>query len=491
MTQTAVPALALDNIGKAFGSVRALEGVNLKVHPGRVVAIMGHNGAGKSTLMHILAGTLRPSSGTVALFGEKAASPTRKGYLPGDTVRCVFQELSLCPNLTVVENTRLALRGLPFGRWRARARDLILKSLDDIFPDHGIDPAAKLEDLPIGSRQMVEIARAFATTGEPVRVVILDEPTSSLGGRRASQLLAYMRKASQAGATIFFISHRMDEIFGHTDEIVVMRDGQVIAHRPTSEFTHDSLVSEMGMVEIPADPSEEAASTKIDTPVVVRVGDFVARKGTVVGLAGLDGHGQKDLLNEIYLSSRRPVAENSLEGTFAFVAGDRQSEGIFPLWSIARNISAGRSTGPQTGKSVSLAREIDVAQTWQTQLSIRAPDVNTPISALSGGNQQKVLVARAFAQEAEIILLDDPLRGVDVGTKRELYAFIRDQARAGKTFIWYSTEIAELENCDIVYVYYQGRISAVVPREELSEHRILEASFGRNPDTPATSGKVN
>lgn len=482
MSQGTEPALVLDNIGKVFGPVRALEGVDLTVHPGRVVAIMGHNGAGKSTLMHILAGTLAPSSGTATLFGNLVASAFGKSPALAGHVRCVFQELSLCPNLSVIENTRLLLSNLPVGTWRRKTRDIILASLDEIFPGHGIDPQARLEDLSIAGRQMVEIARAFATTGEPVRMVILDEPTSSLGQRAAAQLLAHMQKASAEGATIFFISHRMDEIFDHTDEIVVMRDGQVVAHRPTSEFTHDSLVGVMGMVENPLEQDEDKSTDTAVTPVMVRSGEFEARKGTVVGLAGLDGHGQKELLNRIYLSSRRSSNDDVLKGSVAFVAGDRQGEGIFPNWSIARNISAGRSTGPGRAGSVGLRQELETARTWRERLLIRAPDVKTAISALSGGNQQKVLVARAFAQEADIILLDDPLRGVDVGTKRELYAFVRDQARAGKTFIWYSTEIAELENCDVVYVFYQGSVSAVVPRNELSEHRILEASFGRNPD---------
>ncbi len=466
------PLVSLESISRSFGQVQALDSASLDIAPGRMVSVMGHNGAGKSTLMQVLAGTLRPDAGTIRIAGADLSGGYDVRVARAQGLRTVFQELSLCPNLRVFECTRIehaALRG--FG-WRARARRLIRDALDAVFPGHGIDPDAVVADLPLGERQMVEVARAFTETDVPVRLVLLDEPTSSLDARAAEQMLRYTRVARARGTALVFISHRLAEVLTYADEIVVMRDGRTVGGGPTETFTEHRLVEMMGVVRPPA-----GAMTASPEPGAVRVrnGGVMAHAGEVIGLAGLAGHGQRDLLQLVFASS---------DGGAAYVSGDRQTEGVFPLWSVADNLTIGSLAGISRGGWIDGGRENALARDWRDRLGIRVPDVGHAITGLSGGNQQKVLVARAFAAGAPTILLDDPLRGVDVGTKRDLYGQIRDAAATGRCFLWYTTENEELVHCDRVYVFYQGRITDEIPRAELTEERVIRSSFSTAPAMP-------
>src|SRR3954451_2183810 len=235
----------LGGVEKHFGAVRALDGVDFRLDAGECVGLVGHNGAGKSTLMHVLAGTLAPDRGTITAGGsEQSHYSVTLAHRLG--IRCVFQELSLCPNLTVAENARVmhpALRG--FG-WRKRAGDLICSKLDEIFPGHGIKPSDVIGDLGIGRRQMVEVARAFTVSDEPMKLVILDEPTSSLDAHTAGQLLSFVRKVVGEGTSCVLISHLLREVLDYSDRIVVMRDGRVVAEDEGRAFDRDKLVSAMG-----------------------------------------------------------------------------------------------------------------------------------------------------------------------------------------------------------------------------------------------------
>ena len=459
------PLVSLGGVSRRFGQVQALDAATLDIASGRMVSVMGHNGAGKSTLMQVLAGTLRPDSGSIRIDGRDLAGAydVRTAHALG--LRTVFQELSLCPNLRVFECTRIehaSLRG--FG-WRRRARRLIGEALDAIFPGHGIDAEAVVADLPLGERQMVEVARAFTETEVKVRLVILDEPTSSLDARAAEQLLDYTRSARARGVALVFISHRLAEVLTYTDEIVVMRDGRTVGGGPTTGFSEHRLVEMMGVVR---EPVSEAAQSPERGELLVRDGDLVAHAGEVVGLAGLAGHGQRELLQRVFAAAN---------GRAAYVSGDRQADGIFPLWSVADNVTIGTLGEISRAGWINAGREAAVARDWREKLGIRVPDVGHAITGLSGGNQQKVLVARAFASGAPTILLDDPLRGVDVGTKRDLYGKIRGEAANGRCFLWYTTENEELVHCDRVYVFYQGRVTDEILRADLTEERVIRASF--------------
>jgi ribose transport system ATP-binding protein len=484
--QSPANIVSLDGVEKHFGAVRALDGVDLMVGAGECLGLVGHNGAGKSTLMHVLAGATMPNAGRIVVAGKDLTGRYSVPVALQHGVRCVFQELSLCPNLSVAENARInhpALRG--FG-WRRRAAELILAKLDEIFPGHGITAGDIVGDLSISRRQMVEVARAFTVTEEPLRLVILDEPTSSLDSTVAGQLLAFVRKVTKTGVSCILISHLLGEILATADRVVVMRDGGVVAERHASQFTRDSLVAAMGSVAKEAAESEDFVSKRGEGSPRVRArpegagssgNELTAYRGEIVGLAGLDGHGQKDMLIDLVGANRRRTPGVSVDGPVALVAGDRQNDGIFPLWSIAKNIGIRSLRNLRSGILLDSEKEDARAEEWRERINIRTPDIHDNILSLSGGNQQKALFARAFGSDAEIVLMDDPMRGVDVGTKQEVYDLIRDEAAKGRTFVWYTTEMDELNHCDHVYVFRDGAIVADLPRSELTEEKVLHSSF--------------
>jgi ribose transport system ATP-binding protein len=471
----------LDGVTKAFGAVHALGGVDLRVEAGMCVGLVGHNGAGKSTLMNVLAGTMAPDDGTIVIDGVDLSGSYSVTAAHAAGVRCVFQELSLCPNLTVAENARVMHPHLGGLRWRRAAAQLITAQLERIFPGHGIDPGAIVGDLPLTQRQMVEIARAFTVTDQPAKLVILDEPTSSLDAVVAGQLLDFVRRFGEEGGSTILFSHLLGEVLGTADHIVVMRDGLVVASDRAGTFTRSSLVSAMGHVAETATERAQAGRDRSGLPLRVRAQrrdyetiDLVAHEGEIVGLAGLAGQGQTQMLMRVFDGTR---GDAEVTGTVAVVAGDRQSDGVFPLWSINRNISIG-SLGEMLRRWLVDGRaEERLGATWKDRLAIQTPAMDNPILSLSGGNQQKALFARALGSKADIILMDDPMRGVDVGTKNEVYGLIRDEAAAGRTFLWYTTETDELQHCDHVYVFREGSIVADLARDELTEERLLHASF--------------
>ena len=474
-------AIGLDGVEKSFGAVRALAGVNLKVSTGECLGLVGHNGAGKSTLMHVLSGNLTPSAGELSVGGAKISGTWTAAAAQSSGIRCVFQELSLCPNLTVAENTRIIHKSLKGFGWKARARKLIGAKLDEIFPGHGISADDEVASLGIGKRQMAEIARAFTVTGEPLRLVILDEPTSSLDAVTAGQLLSYVKKETARGTGVILISHLLGDVLSTCDRIVVMRDGKTVAEREAQNFTRNSLVSAMGS-EAREHIQPALKAVDADVPVVIRAkpktggtAALEARQGEIIGLTGLAGHGQTRMLLQIY--SREQAEVN---GAVSFIAGDRQADGIFNLWSLGGNITIRSLKALRKGGFIDVAREAALADAWQKRMAIRTPDINNNILTLSGGNQQKALFARALASDASIILMDDPMRGVDIGTKQEVYTMIRAQADEGRTFIWYTTEIEELTHCDRAYVFRNGVIAASLGSGELTEEKVLEASFAEH-----------
>jgi ribose transport system ATP-binding protein len=475
------PVLAVDGASKSFGAVRALDGLSFALAGGECVGLVGHNGAGKSTLVSIMNGGTRPDIGTIRLDGKTETERYSVAVARKYGVRCVFQELSLCPNLTVTENARIAHASISGFNWRRRAERLVRGKLDEIFPGHGIDCGQAVGMLSIAQRQMVEIAMAFSESDGPARIVILDEPTSSLDASIARQMLDYIRAFVAQGGSVVLISHILSEILTTTDRIVVMKDGRVVADGPSDTFTLESLVGAMGSVVRPRDaalPPRDRTDTK---PILSRHGadgapEFRAYAGEIVGLAGLGGHGQTETLVELFRGFGGDwLARGDIKA--AFVAGDRHVDGNLPMWSIRRNISI---TLLNDLTRWGLVREYDeraAAQGWRERIGIRTDSLDNPILSLSGGNQQKVLFSRALATRAPIVLMDDPMRGVDIGTKQEVYSLLRTEADKGRTFVWYSTEMDEICQCDRVYVFREGRIVVELTGSDISEDRVLAASF--------------
>ena len=489
MANAGAELVKLEGVAKSFGAVRALDGVSLGIAAGECVGIVGHNGAGKSTLMHVLIGGVAPDAGRIVVGGQIFDNDRRAAYGPTQAkalgIRCVFQELSLCPNLTVAENARVFHPSVKGFGWRRRAARLILDKLDEIFPGHGVSGGDLVQSLSIGRRQMVEIARAFTVSDEPARLVVLDEPTSSLDEHTALQLLAYIRRAVAEGVSCTLISHILGEVLSATDRIVVMRDGKVVVADQTSAFDRARLISAMGGVESHAPAEAARAERAADAPVQVRIRperqpddqELVARRGEIIGLAGLAGHGQTDLIVAAFDAAGKRRGRTEINAPVALVAGDRQSDGVFPQWSIAENIAVRSFAKLKTGFLLSLRRERAFAESWKARINIRTPDVGAGILSLSGGNQQKALFARALGSDAGIVLMDDPMRGVDYATKLEVYDLVREEAARGRTFLWYTTETEELKTCDRVYIFRNGVIVAHLARDELTEERVIHSSF--------------
>jgi len=475
--------IRFEGIGKTFGRVRALDGIDFAFMRGECVGIAGHNGAGKSTLMAVLAGVHAPTQGRIEVDGQDAphydANAAREAG-----VRCVFQELSLCANLTVAENMCIVHPQLHGRGWRRTATRLMREKLEEIFPGNGLKGNELVSDLTLTQQQMVEIARGFTVTDTPVRLVILDEPTSSLDAHTAEQLLAFVSKAAQGGITCLLITHMLGEIERVADRVMVMRDGGIVSVLPRAQSSRASIIQAMGQ-HLEADktpgatPSQAARSTERHfkwNVGVKRHTPIEAARGEVVGFAGLAGQGQTEALLAIYeAASRRGPGRAKV----AFVAGDRGRDGVFPIWSIAQNLDVRWLAGGATRRRglVDLAAARAVVEAWRLKIGIRGAAMSAGILSLSGGNQQKVLFARALASDADLILMDDPTRGVDVGTKRDIYQLVHDESAKGRTFIWYTTENEELSHCDRTYVFRSGAVTRVLHADECTEEALLAASF--------------
>lgn len=472
------PLVALTDVRMAFGAVRALDGVSLTISPGECVGLVGHNGAGKSTAVNVINGGLTPTGGSVEYTFPDGRTGSGAAVARACGVRSVFQELSLCPNLTVEETIRVPHRDLGGIGWRKTARKRISTALDRVFPGHGINPGATVGDLTLAERQMVEIAAGFAEGSIAARLVILDEPTSSLDSAVARQLLDHVRAFCAAGGAVIFISHMLGEVFDVASRIDVMKDGKVIVSGATSEFTQQGLIDAMGHVARATTEASAKTSSgaRICEEVLKTPEGLSARRGEIVGLAGLAGHGQAEALARFFMSRSSGIG-HTRNPEVTFVAGDRGRDGVMALWSILKNLTLTKLPSLQRHGLIDRTAEVALANDWKQKIGIRTDDMNNPILSLSGGNQQKVLFARSLASSAPIVVMDDPMRGVDVGTKQEAYEMIRQEAEAGRTFLWYSTETDEVIQCDRVFVYRNGLISAELTGEEITEENILAASF--------------
>jgi len=483
----------LRGVTKVYGATTALREVSLATRASEVVGLIGANGAGKSTLTRVLSGVTHPDQGELLHLGVPIPFGS---YTPSAAsargVRVVYQELSLCTNLEVCENFYIdqhaAVRGV-WG-WRKVLIGAAERALDEVFPGHGIDPRIPLAELSIAQRQMVEIARAVSMPG--LKLLILDEPTSSLGASQTSQLMSALDRLTARDVSVLFISHRLGEIVGVADRIVVMRNGATVWEGHNENVNEARLVERMTGEEPASSPSiarleperggghlNDAVfvrTRKLTTDALVHV-DVDLHGGELVGVAGLEGSGQREFLRALYFERHRAGGQVERAGRFAFVTGDRSKEGIFSLWPIFDNMSLLEVTRSPLFRVLDLRALTEKVGRWFAQLAIKAPDARTPIVALSGGNQQKVLVARALLAEADVIVLDDPTKGVDVGTKRQMYALFRQAAQSGKLVIWYSTEDEELESCSRVLVFRYGRVVKELSGGETTKQRIVEASF--------------
>ncbi len=473
----------LKDITKAFGPTLANANIDFAVNRSDVIGLVGGNGAGKSTLMRILCGITPPTVGRIAFDGvEEPFAAYDTGAAQRRGVRMVHQELSLCANLSVAENFFIEAPEHARTRpgWRRIYRAAARAALDAVFPGNGIDVDSIVDRLSIGERQMVEIARATATPS--VRLIVLDEPTSSLDMERSRQLRDYIRTRSRSGLSFIFISHKLQEIVDVASRVVVLRNGRVAWQGAVAQSSVSRLVELMGGDAGAAHHRFERAASAEEE--VARIGgrfvvgpEISLRRGEIIGLAGLEGHGQKDLLRAIFESAPKARDGVSRLEAASYVSGDRQKEGVFPLWSVLANIAIGR-VARRSALGFVLDKNEAIAATPSAQrLRLDAERFRSRILELSGGNQQKVLLSRAVAADTPIILLDDPTRGVDIATKQDFYRLCGELAREGRTLIWHTTEDAELLACNRVLVLANGRIVRELSGPSLTEEAIVAASF--------------
>ena len=487
--ETQTPYIELQEIDKFFGITKALQKISLQIYEGEVIGLVGPNGAGKSTLMKVLTGVLDPTAGKIIIEGKTMAKYTAKEAKECG-ISCAYQDLSLCTNLSVYEN--FAMLNVDHGiltkpGWRKKAKIETEKLLENYFPGNNIDVMRQVERLTLAERQIVEICKTLMT--ENLKVLILDEPTSALSTDKAEQLHRVVRELSGKGVAVIYISHKLDEIRKVSDRIVMMRNGMNSGECDPDEISTGELVEMLGGTggEKTSAGSEETVETG---GLAVQVRDYTGKglyhinmyvgRGEIVGISGLVGSGQTELLNLLYDSKKYRGKEKRgvlLNTSVSYVSGDRAKEGIFHLWDIFDNTVIGNLDQVKSGLFLDKKKSEGLAQTWYDKLKFKAEGIHSPIMSLSGGNQQKALIARGIASGAELIILNDPTAGVDIETKQEIYGLLKEAKKAGKAIILYSTEDAEIEICDRAYIMHEGEITEELVKDEITVSNIVKASF--------------
>lgn len=483
--------LQFKGIEKWFDVTCALNKVDLTISRGEVIGLIGPNGAGKSTLMKVITGVLPPTSGTIIVEGKTFEKYTTKDAKELG-ISCAYQDFSLCTNLKVYENFAISSidhKLISENKWRASYKDRSRNILDTYFPNNKIDVSKAVDKLSLAERQIVEICKTLSV--DNLSLLILDEPTSALSSDKADQLHKVVKGLSQKGVTVIYISHKLDEIKIVSDRIVVLKNGQNNGEFDSKTISKDELVSKMGGG---AGANSEFIRTEInvDAKILVDVRNYSTnnvnnvsmnvKKGEIVGISGLVGSGQSELLEALFATGRGQKQKQSkgeilFDGSVAYISGDREREGVFHLWNISDNINISRLNRVKSKFLLSLQDIKDTASTWYDKLKFRAEGIGSPINSLSGGNQQKALIARGIASGADVILLNDPTAGVDVGTKYDIYQLLQEAKLAGKSIILYSTEDSEMAICDRVYVLHEGCITQELTGNEINVPNIVKASF--------------
>jgi ribose transport system ATP-binding protein len=496
------PVLEVSDVAKRFGPTVALDGVELTLHSGEVHAVIGENGAGKSTLMNVLVGALRPDRGQLRIDGARYA-PLSPLDARARGLALIHQELSLCPHLSVEENILLGAEPSR-GGWivQREARRRACAVLEE-FGHPEIDPSRRVQELPVAARQVVEICRALAADA---RIVLMDEPTSSLRREDVARLFALVRRLCARGIALIYISHFLEEVRDIADRYTVLRDGRTVASGRVAEVTNERLIA--AMVGRPVDRIFPERTPPTDGDVVLDVRDLVApptlqrasftlRRGEILGIAGLMGSGRTELVRALFGLASPTAGTITLHGQprslhgkpstriregFGYLSEDRAGEALALPLSVADNLTMTRlSASVRAAGWLDRKRQHQRTQRWLDRLAVRARSPQQPVRTLSGGNQQKVVIGRLLHQEARVLLLDEPTRGIDVGSKAQVYDTVARAAADGNAVLLVSSYLPELFGmCDRLAVMSRGRLSAARPIAEWTPESVLTAALG-NP----------
>ena len=490
------PILEIEGVSKRFDATQALDDVSLTLLPGEVHGLVGENGAGKSTLIKITTGIYPADEGVMRLDGTEYV-PHDAAHAQAQGVAAIYQEPSIFPDLTVAENIFIGHqdRGWLID-WKTMTSeaDEILRGLDI-----DTDPSMPAAGLTVAGQQAVEIAKAISLD---TRVLIMDEPTAALSAHEVDRLFSQVRRLKEAGVAVLFITHRLDELFAICDRISVFRDGRHISTRPLAEVTEESLVREM----VGRDPSEFfARSEHPEGEVLLRVDSlglagkfadvsFEVRRGEVLGFAGLVGAGRTDVALSLFGIDPADAGSIELEGEtinitsphaalahgIAYLSEDRRGLGLSLNLSVSANITL-TTLARYTTRMGLVDREAELADALalSERLDIRTPDLETPVENLSGGNQQKTMLAKWLNAQPKVLILDEPTRGIDVGAKADVHGYIDELARSGIAIIMISSDLPEvLAMSDRVAVMREGRLRAIFDKSDATQERVMESAVG-------------
>jgi rhamnose transport system ATP-binding protein len=487
--------LVLHDVAKSFGSVVALRSGSLSVEPGSIHALIGENGAGKSTLVKIVAGVHRRDSGEFRFQGEPVDfSSTAESKAAGIAV--IYQEPTLFPDLSVLENIFMGRQ--PLGRGRRIDRAAMQAETEQIFARLGvhIDPRRLARGLSIADQQIIEIAKAISLDAS---LLIMDEPTAALSGVEVERLFAVARSLRDEGRALVFISHRFDEVFALCDTVTVMRDGDYVGTEKIADTTVDALVSKMVGREVAelfpktvAPVGDVVLSVQgLTSPGVFSDVSFEVRAGEIVGLAGLVGAGRSEIARAVFGVDRYTAGSVSMHGRdvaprsprkaiaagMAFVPEDRRKQGLVTEGSVARNVAGVIRRGLSKAGLLTAGAENRAAGPWAGRLEVKTSALDARAATMSGGNQQKVVIAKWLATEPELLIIDEPTRGIDVGTKSEVHRLLSDLAGQGLAILMISSELPEvLGMADRVLVVREGEITAELSREQATPENVMRAA---------------
>ena len=494
-------ALVLKGIRKAFGPTVALDGVDLELRPGEVHAVIGENGAGKSTLMNIVAGALKPDEGRMEIDAREY-SPASPLDARTHGIALIHQELSLCPHLSVAENVLMGIESSQFG-WLDR--DKLNERTSEVlrtFHHADIRPEKLVGDLSVAARQIVEISRALAANA---RIILMDEPTSSLQRDDVANLFTLIRRLSSEGISVIYISHFLEEVRQIADRFTVLRDGRSVATGDIAATSDDELIARMvGRAQENLFPERKNTNTIHETilevrnlaaPPLLKDASFDLRRGEILGIAGLMGSGRTPLLRAIFgleppqsgtisvnqkaLPERSTTPAMRLIEGLGYLSEDRKGDGLTLNQTLADNVTVTKFETCSRWGWLDLSAQRRQAERLVNALKIKTRGVQQPVGSLSGGNQQKVAVARLLHQDADVLLLDEPTRGIDIGSKAQVYETIAACAAQNKAVLMVSSYLPELFGmCDRLAVMSRGRLSEVRPIDHWTPESVLAAAVG-------------